>query len=193
LTVEEIELLQAFAIRQGLGSARSGKVLELPVGMTIGEMIDDQLEWTEDAKKYQAREKLRIANARAEEEAQQVALREMLIVKVFDKDFHVANHQDYVTIRVQYENRSGKSISSFKGILQFNDLFGEEIAPFTISEDEPLRMGETKRQGWTLKYDQFTDRHVKFRNTALDNLKVVWKPQVIVFADGTSLEVKSSS
>jgi hypothetical protein len=180
-------------MRQGLGSARSGKHLELPVGMTIGEMIDDERKWTEDKQKQEAREKVRMAKARAEEEAQQVALREVLIVRVFDKDFQNANHEDYVTIRVEYENTSGKDIRSFKGVLQFNDLFGAEIAPFTISEDEPLRRGETKRQGWTLKYDQFMDRHVKFRNTALDNLKVEWKPQVILFADGTSMEVKTSS
>jgi hypothetical protein len=193
LTVEEVGLLEAFAMRQGLGSARSGKHLELPVGMTIGEMIDDERKWTEDKQKQEAREKVRMAKARAEEEAQQVALREVLIVRVFDKDFQNANHEDYVTIRVEYENTSGKDIRSFKGVLQFNDLFGAEIAPFTISEDEPLRRGETKHQGWTLKYDRFMDRHVKFRNTALDNLKVEWKPQVIVFADGTSMEVKTSS
>jgi hypothetical protein len=193
LTVEEVGLLQAFVLHQGLGDARSGKDPELPVGMTIGEMIDEQRKWNEDTKRQQDQEKRRMTKARAEEEAQRVTLRDALTVTVFDKAFQNVAHQDYVTIRVAYENTSGKDIRGFKGVLQFNDLFGAEIVPFTISEDEPLRMGETKRQGWTLKYNQFKDEHVKLRNTVLDNLKIDWKPQIILFSDGTSMEVKTSS
>jgi hypothetical protein len=193
LTVEEVGLLQAYVLRKGLGDALSGKTPELPVGMTIGQMIDDQRTWAADQRKRDEEEKLRVARARAEEDAQRKKLLDAVAVTVFDKGFQDADYQEYVTIRVMYENKSGKDIRGFKGALQFNDLFGAEILPFTISEDESLKAGETKRQGWTLKYNQFIDRHVKLRNTALDNMKVEWKPQIILFSDGTSLEVKSAS
>lgn len=193
LTVEEVGLLQAYVIRKGFGDALAGKTPTLPVGMTIGEMIDDQQKWVADEKKREEDEKARVAKARAEEEAQRKKLLDALTVTVFDKGFQNADYQDYVTIRVVYENKSGKDIRGFKGAIQFNDLFGAEIMPVNITEDEPLKAGETKRQGFTLKYNQFIDKHVKLRNTSLENMKVEWRPEAILFSDGTSMEVKSSS
>jgi len=193
LTVEEVGLLQAYVIRKGIGDAFSGKTPSLPVGMTIGEMIDEQRKWIADETKRDAEQKEKAARVRAEEEAQRKALVDALTVTVFDKGFQHVDYQDYVTIRVEYENKSGKDIRGFKGSIQFNDLFGTEILPFKIAEDQPLAAGETKKQGWTLKYNQFIDKHVKLRHTELDNLKIEWKPDVILFTDGTSLQVKSTS
>jgi len=193
LTVEEVGLLQAFIMRKGLGDALAGKTPELPVGMTIGEMIEDQRKWVADATKREADEKERVARARAEEEKQRRVLLDAITLTVFDKGYSEGEYQQYITIKTMYENKSGKDIRGFKGRVQFNDLFGVEIMPFNISEDEPLKARETKRQSWTLKYNQFIDQHVKLRNTPLESLKIEWKPQIILFADGTSLEVKAGS
>lgn len=190
LSVEEVGLLQAFIMRKGLGDALSGKTPELPVGMTIGEMIEDQRKWVADSVKREADEKERVARARAEEERQRKVLLEALTLTVFDKGFQQADYQEYVTVKTMYENKSGKDIRGFKGSIVFNDLFGVEIMPLNISEDNPLRAGESKNTTWTLKYNQFIDKHVKLRNTALESLKIEWKPQIILFADGTSLEAK---
>jgi hypothetical protein len=192
LTIEEVGLLQGYIMRKGIGDAFAGKTPELPVGKTIGEIIDEQKKWIADEKVRQEDEKQRVARAKAAEEQQRKRLLDAITVTVFEKGFQHADYQDYVTIRVMYENKSGKDVRGFKGSIQFNDLFGAEIMPFNISEDQPLVAGETKRQGWTLKYNQFIDKHVKLRNTELENMKVEWKPQIILFADGTSMEVKSS-
>jgi hypothetical protein len=193
LTVEEVGLLQAFVIRKGLGDALTGKTPELPVGMTIGEMIEDQRQWVADSAKREADEKERVARARAEEERQRKALLDALTVTVYDKGYSESDYREYITIKTMYENKSGKDIRGFKGIVQFNDLFGAEIMPLNISEDSPLKNGETKNQTWTLKYNQFIDKHMKLRGTELGSLKVEWKPQIILFADGTSLEAKAAS
>ena len=111
---------------------------------------------------------------------------------MFEKGFQNADYQNYITIRAVYENKSGKDIRAFKGTIQFNDLFGAEIMPVNISEDNPIQAGEMRREGWTLKYNQFIDKHVKLRNTELDNMKPEWRPSVILFADGSSLEVQST-
>lgn len=189
LTVEEVGLLQAFVIRKGLGDALSGKTPTLPVGMTIGGMIDEQRKWVEDEKVREAAEKDRVAKAKAEEEQQRKRLLDAISLTVFEKSFEHADYQDYVQIRTRYENTSGKEIRGFQGAIVFSDLFGTEILPFRISEDQPLGVGEVKRQGWTLKFNQFIDKHVKLRDTQLQNMKVEWKPQIILFADGTSLKV----
>ena len=189
LTVEEVGLLQAFVMRNGFGDVLAGKTRDLPVGMTIGDMIEDQRTWVADQQKKGADD----ARARAEEERQRKELLQAVTVTVVEKGFKSGEFQDYVTINVMYQNKSGKDIRGFKGSILFSDLFDVEITPFSISEDEPLPAGATKRQEWTLKYNQFIDNHVKLRNTALDSLKIEWRPQVILFADGTSVEVKSAS
>jgi hypothetical protein len=192
LTVEEVGLLQAYVLRKGLGDAFAGKTPTLPVGMTIGEIIDDQRKWVDNEKVRQAEEKERIARARAEEEKQRRQLLDAITLTVFEKGFQHVDYEDYVTIRAVYENKSGKDIRAFKGTIQFNDLFGVEIMPVNIAEDTPLAAGETRREGWTLKFNQFIDQHVKLRNTALENMKPEWKPSIILFADGTSMEVKTA-
>ncbi len=192
LTVEEVGMLQAYVLRKGLGDALAGKTPTLPVGMTIGEIIEDQKKWVADEKVREADEKQRIAQAKAEEDRQRQQLLDAITLTVFEKGFQNADYQDYVTIRAVYENKSGKDIRAFKGTIQFNDLFGAEIMPVNIAEDTPLAAGQNRREGWTLKYNQFIDKHVKLRNTALENMKPEWKPTIILFADGTSMEVKDA-
>jgi hypothetical protein len=158
--------------------------------MTIGDMIDAQRTWLLDEKKREAEDKDRVAQARADEERQRKELLEAVTVTVVEKGFQSADHQDSITFTLVYENKSGKDIRRFKGTLVFSDLFEVEITPFTISEDEPLAAGATKRQGWTMKFDGSFDRHVKLRNSSLDSLKIEWRPQTILFADGASIEVR---
>lgn len=193
LTVEEVGLLQGFVLRKGFGGALAGEPTALPVGLSIGEMIDDQRQWVMDEQRRKADEEARLAKARTEEAKQKKALLSAMTLTVVGKGFERANDQDYITIDVLYENKSGKAIRGFKGAIQFKDLFGTEITPFTISEDEPLAPGAARRQGWMLKYNQLAERHMELRNTALYDMKIEWKPQVIMFADGTSLEMKSAS
>ena len=193
LTLEEVGLLQAFVIRKGFVGALSGEPTALPVGMSIGEMIDDQRQWVIEDTKRKVDEQERLAQASTAEAKQRKALLDAMSLTVLGKGFEHEDDQDFITIDVMYENKSGKPIRGFKGAIQFNDLFGTEITPFTISEEEPLAPGATRRQGWTLKYNQLADKHMELRNTALYNMKIEWKPQVIMFADGTSLEMASGS
>jgi hypothetical protein len=190
LTIEEVALLQGFVIRKGLGDVLAGKTTELPVGMTIGDMIDAQRTWVDDEKKREANNQDRVAQARADEERQRKELLQALTVTVVEKGFQSADHQDSITFTVVYENKSGKDIGRFRGSILFSDLFDVDITPFTISEDEPLTAGATKRQRWTMKYDQSIDSHVKLRNSSLDSLKIEWRPQAILFVDGAAIEVR---
>jgi len=189
LTVEEVGLLQAYVVRKGLGDVLAGKTPTLPVGMTIGGIINEQRKWIDDEKVREEAEKQKVAQAKAEEERQSKQLLDAIALTVFDKGYAKEDYQDYITIRTRFENTSGKDIRGFQGAVVFSDLFGSEIMPFRISEDVPLRVGESRRQGWNLKYNQFIDKHTKIRNTELANMKVEWKPEVILFADGTSLRV----
>ncbi len=68
----------------------------------------------------------------------------------------------------------------------FQDLFGKEIYAISLYYDEGLKPNK-KNETYTIEYNQFRDEHQKLRFTALSNMRVEWKPQSILFADGTKL------
>src|ERR1700742_4528348 len=67
LTVEEVQLLQAYLIRTGMQDAMSGKEITFPVGKTIGEMIEEQRKFVEDSRVRDKEEKDKKEKAKAAE------------------------------------------------------------------------------------------------------------------------------
>jgi hypothetical protein len=194
LTVEEVGLLQGYVIRHGLKDAFSGKEVSLPEGKTIGEMIEEQRKFVEDAKVREEEEKQRREKAKAEADQRRKALLDALIITVYDKGFQASDYtegvyDDYITIELAYENHTTKDIRGFKGIVVFNDLFGDEIEKLQLKEDRIVKAGQTLKVAKTIDYNQFKDDDKKLRSTTLENMKIEWVPDTIMFTDGTSLKV----
>jgi hypothetical protein len=189
LTVEEVQLLQGYMLRQAMASMLSKDNAAKDDGKTIGEIIEEQRKWIADEKVRDEEEKQKREKAKAEAEAQQKILRDALSVTIYDKGFESVSYQDYITIKLAYQNTSGKDIRGFKGVLSFQDLFGDTIQNVSLKEDSPLKNGESKRVGRTISYNQFMEKDTKLRNTEMNNLKTVWKPELILFTDGSSLKV----
>jgi hypothetical protein len=51
--------------------------------------------------------------------------------------------------------------------------------------DQPIEAGKEVNWNATTDYNQFTDEDQTLKNK---DLKVVWKPEKIIFKDGTTLE-----
>lgn len=189
LTVEETQLLQAYIVRSSLAKG-FGLEANLPMeGKTIGELIETQRKWVEETKTKEAAEKEAREKAKAAEEKQRAALLQSLVVTIYEKGFAKISYQDYITIKLSYENKSGKDIRGFKGVVVFKDLFGDEIKSVNLKEDEIFKVGETKRVSRTINYNQFIDADQKLNGTTMDNLKVEWKPELIMFTDGSTQKV----
>jgi hypothetical protein len=193
LSVEEVQLLQGYLIRQGMKDAMAGKDASFPVGKTVGEMIDDQRRFVADQKARESDEQARREKARGEDDEKRKALLDALTVTLYEKGFATVAYQDYVTLRLSYENRSGKDIRGFKGTVVFNDLFGDKIKEVTLKEDEVLRAGETRRVSRSISYNQFIAESQKLRDTQLENMHVAWVPDLIMFNDGTSMATGAAS
>lgn len=189
LTVEETQLLMGYVMRHGVAKG-FGRDDQLPLeGKTIGEIIDAQRQWAEGVKVKETAEKETREKAKAAEEKQRGALLQALSVTLYDKGFTNVSYQDYITMKFSYENTAGKDVRGFKGTVVFKDLFGDEIKSVSLKEDNVLKAGETKRVERTLDYNQFMKDDTRLKNTTLDNLKVEWQPETIMFADGSSLTV----
>ena len=103
LTVEEVSLLYASQLRQGLANALAGQKSAFPVGQTIGEMIEAERQYQKDAtvreeenKRKQAEDRGQREQAAAEAAKQQQVLQDALSVTVYDKDFLKIEYQDYI-------------------------------------------------------------------------------------------------
>lgn len=193
---EEVGLLLAATVREAI----SGDVIE---GKTVGQIIEEQREFNRNAE-ARAREEKRLAEARAQEErilaeeakrreeALAAEIRNHLSVSVFDKgftekDIYASRFNEYITFKVAMHNTGGKAIRAFRGTIVFKDLFGKKIYTISLYYDEGLRPNQKKNETYTIEYNQFRDEQEKLRFTALSNMRVEWKPQSILFTDGTKL------
>ena len=103
---------------------------------------------------------------------------------VAEKKFIEGDFSDANTFTFQFINNTDKDIEGVKGVISFNDLFGDQIKRVNISYDEGIKAGETKLYRASLDYNQFMDEDMKLRQTELEKLKYEWEVQTIIYADG---------
>lgn len=192
LSVEEVQLLQAYVLRHAMASAFSQQGGSSDEGKTIGQMIEEQRKWITDEKVREEEDRQKREKAKAEAENQRKLLRDALSVTLYEKGFQSGSFQDYITLKMSYQNTSGKDIRGFKGTVVFQDLFGDAIKQVNLKEDDIVKASETKRVGRTLNYNQFISADAKLRSTEMDNLKAIWNPDLILFTDGTSLKIDAA-
>lgn len=104
---------------------------------------------------------------------------------VAEKKFIEGDFSDANTFTFQFVNNTDKDIEGVKGLISFNDLFGDQIKRVNISYDEGIKAGETKLYRASLDYNQFMDEDIKLRQTELDKLKYEWEVQTIIYTDGS--------
>lgn len=191
LTVEEIGLLTAFQIRRTAGKAFGGA--EAPIiGKTLGDVIADERKFRADAKVREDEQKRLAAEAKAKQDALAAQMRSAIELTVFDKGFIPSDPSGgrfdaYITLKCAYENKAGKDIRAFTGGVQFTDLFGKEIFTSNLTISDPITAGQKATWIGSIKYNQFVSTHQDLKNAELSNMKIVWLPSQVLFADGSTL------
>lgn len=89
-----------------------------------------------------------------------------------------------------YQNNTAKDIVGFKGKLSFVDQFGDSIHSFDIAHEKTIAAG--KAAEWSKTDGVKGDNLRRFDTMKEDRFKVIWTPQIIVFADGTKLVAPQS-
>ncbi|CAA2140305.1 hypothetical protein [Hyphomicrobium sp. ghe19] len=102
-------------------------------------------------------------------------------------DYRAGNVEDLVVFDVAWDtSRLRLPTRAIKGILVFEDLFGEAKYRIRVTIDDPLKPGakfEQKELGF--RYNQFIEEQQWVRSTDLKNMKVRFEPQEILYADGS--------
>jgi hypothetical protein len=119
-------------------------------------------------------------------------LRKAISLSVIEKGFipsdpQSGRYQALLTFTCSYENPSDKDIRAFTGGVIFQDLFGKEIYKTTVTISDPIAAGQRATWKGTMRYNQFIDAQQRFRGTELRDMKIVWVPGSIIFADGTRI------
>ncbi len=126
--------------------------------------------------------------AKKEEEARIARLKNALTVTIFDKGYVEYDYQEYITYKFAFENKTEKEITAFTGQIMFTDLFDKEIKSLNLTYDDGVAASSIKNYSATTDYNQFMDEDQLLKSKNLKQIKLVWKPEKILFADGSTLE-----
>ena len=174
LSEEEAQIMAGWILRAKL----TDENLE---GKTYGEIL-------EEAKDYKKEQEKLAEKAKKEEEEKRQRLGSALTVAMYDKGYEEYDYQEYLTYSLAFENKTDKEIRAFKGSISIQDLFDTEIKSINLTIDDPIRAGETFKGTYTTEYNQFMDEDSRLKSKDMADLKVVWTPEKIIFADGSTLE-----
>jgi hypothetical protein len=144
----------------------------------------------EEAKEQALKEKLK-----AEREAALKAMRDAVTVTLVSKKVRPEYGRsgmlldEHLQVSFGYKNNTARDITGVKGHISVRDLFDDEISGFLISNDDTMRAGEAIV--WTgsrsVKYALGSNKDRKLADLPEDKYRIVWEPEIIVFADGTKM------
>jgi hypothetical protein len=156
--------------------------------MTYGEILENGKKWKAEQDKIEAEQKA-LAEKAAKEEADRIKrLIQAVTVTCFDKGYAEYDYDKYITYKFVIKNKSEKNIRAVKGGITFTNLFDDEISSLNFVYDQPIKAGVEVNWNAQTGYNQFIDEDKTLKNKDLKDLKVVWKPEKIIFEDGTTLE-----
>lgn len=181
LSEEELEILAGYVALKSLGDDKM-------LGKTYGDLLTEAKELRAELKK-QEEEQERLAEQAKIEEAERIKrLGEALTVGLFAKDFMKYNYQEYITYKFAFQNKTDKDIRAFTGTIYINDLFDKEITNFSLTYDDGVPANSTKNWNAQTDYNQFIDKDVTLKGKDIDDLKIKWVPEKIIFSDNSTLE-----
>lgn len=107
-----------------------------------------------------------------------------LTVQLVRKGFFDGDYQDQITTDFVFTNRSKADIRAFDGVIIVTDLLGNEIIRINIAVNELIAQGKQLPWSGGIDYNQFLDRHKRFRNEPQENLKILFEIKKVLYSDG---------
>lgn len=188
---DEKAILTQYIMRKTMGEAFGGE--PIPPGTTIGDAIKEQknLVAQEEAKQKAQRDlKAKIEAENAAVIAKMDATLTAALISKKSVQSRYSNTVDSVDMVIAFENKSDKKIAGFKGVVHFKNMFGDNVKSLTLSNDQGVAAKGTYKQEGHVDINQFIDEDVSFANLELNKLKFDFEPTLIMFEDGTKIELK---
>ena len=156
--------------------------------MTYMEIFKEGKRWKQEQDKIETEQKALAKKALKVEQERVKRLTQSVLVSCYEKGYQEIDYQDYITYKFVIQNKSDKIIRAVKGSITFTNLFDEEIKSLNFVYDQSIGAGKEITWNATTDYNQFIDKDRTLKNKNLKDLKVVWKPEKIIFENGSVLE-----
>jgi len=168
----------------------TGKKIE---GRTYAEMLEEAKEIRKKQEEEKREQKELAEKARKEEEKRIAKLNQVLTVSIFDigavkKGYVGEEWIDEIIYHFVYENKSDKEIRAIKRTIIINDVFGDEIKKLGVKCDKNIQAGKIIKEKRYYNYNDYKKSDKKIVNSKMKDLKFIWKPEIIMYTDGSSLE-----
>lgn len=116
-----------------------------------------------------------------------------LKVEVFDRNVKENDNPfnflgDELVLSISAINNYDKPIKGVKGRVYVKDMFGDDINDFLLEFKENIPVGEKVTKELIL--DSFDFGYSEIKETPFDDLTFSYVPSIILFVDGTDLELK---
>jgi hypothetical protein len=111
-----------------------------------------------------------------------------IVATLLAKSYKREQFQDHINMTVGFANATAKPIRAFDGTLDFEDILGNRVTRLRVVITDPIQAQETFRWNGTTDFNQFSDEDRRLRDTRVGDLKVVFRPRKVMFADGTSMD-----
>ncbi len=180
LTDEERQLLTGYVMRQSLANVFQGGKPGLPTGKTVREMIEEQRKWVAQEKAEESRQK----QLAAEVAAKQAEMRNVIGVALYNFTERQSGYADYVEAGFAYENRSTRDVRAFEGKIAFADVLGNNLEEVPLKVLTPIKAGAKA----SVTDNLFLMAYHGLRGKKLEDVKIDWRPQKILFTDGTTAD-----
>lgn len=92
---------------------------------------------------------------------------------------------DQIALKLQFRSSLAKDIRAVKGVVRFNDMFGESILNVTLTLESALPVGRSVSWEGGIGYIQFIPTHQRLLTIKKEDLEVSFSTGMIFFADGT--------
>lgn len=109
---------------------------------------------------------------------------ELISAVLVDKGFSEERFQKSNTFKISFENKTGRQVRAFEGIVVLSDLLGNVITRVRLSESEPDWSGDKILWSGSIDYNQFISKDQELKNASMDSLKMQFEIKKILYVDG---------
>jgi TonB family protein len=187
VTLAQYKVLLQNAQRSGDNSPTP----HLPVGRTIGDLLDEQMKAEQNSQDKFKQEQIMMEDAaEAKDPVRKLIKVEVLRATYSQQKPAIPNRHGYdestLTLTLRCSNPSTQDITKYHGVIDFKNG-ADYLTGVTIVRGDGLKAGETKTISQTFRDDEPNDAWSRLADSNLSSLRIRWKPWKVTLSDGTLL------
>ncbi len=109
---------------------------------------------------------------------------ELISAVLVDKGFSDERFQKNNTLKMSFENKTGRDIRAFEGIIVLSDLLGNVITRVKLAQSQPAWIAGKFVWEGAVEYNQFSSSDQQLKSAALDSLIMEFQIKKILYTDG---------